>query len=197
MNKPFSQASENNKQPILDIIASIFLEPVTVWEIGSGTGQHACYFAQKLPHLQWQATDRDENLLGINRWIDNAGLNNLPPCLALDVSDSVWPCENMDAVFSANTLHIMHWQEVKSFFSGLASSLSADAPVCLYGPFNYRGLYTSDRNRQFDLWLKARDPLSGIREFTEIENLANQAGMEIINDYAMPANNRLLQLQKV
>lgn len=194
MNKPFSQASENNKLPILQIIETIFLRPTTVWEIGSGTGQHACYFAQKLAHLQWQATDRAENLPGINCWIEDAKLSNLPLSLALDVAETNWPSQQMDAVFTANTLHIMHWQEVEYFFAGLARHLSHQAVVCIYGPFNYHGQYTSDSNKQFDQWLKARDPESGIRDFYEIEKLANGANLTIQNDHAMPANNRLLVL---
>ena len=196
MNKPFSVASENNKQAILQVIETIFLEPITVWEIGSGTGQHACYFAQKLPHLHWQATDREENLAGINCWIEGAKLSNLPLSLTLDVADTDWPCQQMDAVFTANTLHIMRWSEVEYFFSGLTNHLSAEAPVCIYGPFNYHGQYTSASNKQFDQWLKARDPESGIRDFAEIEKLANSAGLKIQDDFAMPANNRLLVLQK-
>ena len=194
MNKPFSQASENNKQPILQVIETIFLEPTTVWEIGSGTGQHACYFAQKLPHLHWQATDREENLAGINCWIADAQQSNLSPGLILDVTDQLWPCQKIDALFSANTLHIMHWREVECFFAGLAKYLSAKAQVCIYGPFNYHGQYTSDSNKQFDQWLKARNPQSGIRDIAEIEILANNAGLKIKNDFAMPANNRLLVL---
>lgn len=196
MHKPFSQAAENNKQPILQIIETIFLESTTVWEIGSGTGQHACYFAQKLPHLQWQATDREENLTGINNWITAAKLSNLPPGIALNVTDTQWPCQQIDAVFTANTLHIMHWQEVEFLFAGLANYLSTSAVVCLYGPFNYYGQYTSESNERFDQSLKARDPESGIRDFYAIEKLANRAGLKINNDFAMPANNRLLVLQK-
>ncbi|WP_428353277.1 DUF938 domain-containing protein [Methyloprofundus sp.] len=196
MNKPFSQSSENNKQPILQVIETIFRKPATVWEIGSGTGQHACYFAQKLPHLQWQATDREENLPGINRWIEDAKLDNLATSLALNVSDTQWPCQQIEAIFTANTLHIMHWHEVEAFFSGLAKYLSARASVCIYGPFNYQRSYTSTSNEQFDKWLKARDPESGIRDFSEIEQLANAAGVTIQDDHAMPANNRLLVLLK-
>lgn len=194
MNKPFSQSSENNKQAILQIIETIFLKLGTVWEIGSGTGQHACYFAQKLTHLQWQATDRPENLPGINSWIEDAKLSNLSLGLTLDVAETNWPSQKMDAVFTANTLHIMHWQEVEYFFAGLAKHLSPQAVVCIYCPFNYHGQYTNDSNKQFDQWLKVRDPESGIRDFSEIEKLANKAGLKITEDFAMPANNRLLVL---
>jgi hypothetical protein len=196
MNKAFSQACKNNKQPILQIIKTIFLESATVWEIGSGTGQHACYFAHQLPHLTWQPTDKKENIEGINCWIKEAGLTNLNNCRALNVTDEQWSCQSIDALFTANTLHIMHWQEVECFFSGLVNYLTDQAIICIYGPFNYNGQYTSDSNKQFDLWLKARDPKSGIRDFEAIETLAKSAKLIIKKDFSMPANNHLLVFQK-
>ncbi len=196
MQKPFSQACENNKQPILQRIQSIFVDSETVWEIGSGTGQHGCYFAEQLPHLHWQCTDRTENLAGINCRIKESGLANLAESIALNVSDQPWPCQSIDALFTANTLHIMSIPEVECFFSSLESYLSDHAKVCIYGPFNYFGNYTSESNEQFDQWLKAGDPLSGIRDFEFIENLANNARLELQNDFAMPANNRLLFFSK-
>lgn len=196
MNKPFSQSCENNKQPILEIIQTFFLESTTVWEIGSGTGQHACYFAKNLPHLIWQATDREQNLDGINSWIEEAELDNLFKAQALNVVDKEWPCQQIEALFTANTLHIMQTKEVKCFFKGLSRNLIEHAPVCIYGPFNYHGHYTSASNEEFDQFLKARDPRSGIRDFEMIEELANTMGLIIKDDFAMPANNRLLVFQK-
>ncbi|WP_411726081.1 DUF938 domain-containing protein [Methyloglobulus sp.] len=196
MDKPYSQACENNKAPILAIIRNAFSQPATVWEIGSGTGQHACYFASELPHLIWQPTDLAENLPGINAWRDEAQLPNLIQPLVLDVTDPVWPCDVIDAVFTANTLHIMSWQQVELLFERLQTYLNPLARVCIYGPFNYNGNYTSDSNARFDQWLKSRDPLSGIRYFEAVITLAKSAGLKLLNDSAMPANNRLLVLQK-
>jgi len=192
MNKPFSQSCENNKQPILQRIESIFHAPQTVWEIGSGTGQHACHFAKNLPHIIWQTTDRAENLMGINSWITETELPNLPTSLVLNVTDQEWPCQHIEALFTANTLHIMHFHEVESFFNRLGRYLTNNTSVCIYGPFNYQGQYTSPSNEQFDHWLKDRDPESGIRDFEMIESLANKAGLLLSDDFKMPANNRLL-----
>ena len=182
--------------PILQKIQAAFNEVTNLWEIGSGTGQHACYFAHHLPHLVWQATEREEKIAGINCWIEEAALDNLPRSLALNVVDKEWPCQKMEAVFSANTLHIMHWEEVEAFFSGLEKYLTENAVVCLYGPFNYHGRYTSASNAQFDQWLKIRDPQCGIRDFEMIEILAKTANLVIKDDFSMPANNRLLVFQK-
>jgi hypothetical protein len=195
-HKPFSQACENNQAPILQIISSVFCHPTTVWEIGSGTGQHACYFAQHLPHIEWQPTDRAENIHGIRLWQKEVRLPNLKPVLTLDVTDTVWPCDAIDGLFTANTLHIMSWNEVQILFNRLAKYLNPKAAVCIYGPFNYNGTYTSDSNAQFDQCLKSQNALSGIRDFEDIVFLATSIGLRLIIDNAMPANNRLLVLQK-
>jgi hypothetical protein len=194
-HKPFSQACENNKDPILQIINTVFCHPTTVWEIGSGTGQHACYFARHLPHVEWQPTDRPENIPGIGLWQEEAQLDNLKPVLTLDVTDAVWPCNGIDALFTANTLHIMSRDEVQICFDRLAEHLNPKAFVCIYGPFNYNGAYTSDSNARFDQWLKSQNTLSGIRDFEDILVLASTRGLSLMSDNAMPANNRLLVLQ--
>lgn len=191
-NKPFSQACENNKQPILQIIRRVFNQPQTVWEIGSGTGQHACYFARQLPHIEWQPTDREENLAGISLWVEECELSNIKPAIKLDVSDQPWPSIRMDAIFTANTLHIMSWREVLVLFATLGEVLDPGAKLCIYGPFNYNDSYTSDSNRQFDLWLKTRDPESGIRDLQAVKQLAGTVDITLLADNPMPANNRLL-----
>ena len=196
MTKPFSQSCENNKQPILQVIQTVFNKAATVWEIGSGTGQHACYFAQNLPHITWQTTDREENRQGLDKWIEEANLINLPKSLKLNVTDKTWSCQQIKALFTANTLHIMNWQAVENLFSRLENYLSEKAAVCIYGSFNYNGQYTSSSNEEFNQWLKIRDPESGIRDFEAIERLAKTAGLMLKNDHQMPANNRLLIFQK-
>ena len=196
MTKPFSQSCENNKQPILQVIQTVFNKAATVWEIGSGTGQHAYYFAKKLPHITWQTTDKEENRQGLDSWIEEANVNNLPTSLRLNVTDKTWPCQQIEALFTANTLHIMHWQDVENLFSRLENYLSEKAVACIYGPFNYNGQYTSSSNEEFNQWLKMRDPESGIRDFEAVETLAKTAGLMLKNDYEMPANNRLLVFKK-
>ncbi|MDD1620193.1 MAG: class I SAM-dependent methyltransferase [Methylococcaceae bacterium] len=194
--KPFSQACENNKDPILQVISRVFSRRTTVWEIGSGTGQHACHFARHLPHVDWQPTDRRENIPGIRLWMEDAQLGNLKPPLCLDVTDEVWPCDSMGGLFTANTLHIMSRREVELFFDRLGVYLNAEALICIYGPFNYDGRYTSDSNARFDEWLKSRNALSGIKDFEYILSLATSIGLSLQSDTAMPANNRLLVLKK-
>lgn len=194
-HKPFSQACENNKDPILQIIRTVFCEPTTVWEIGSGTGQHACHFARHLPHLEWQPTDRSENIHGIRLWREQEKLANLKSPLTLDVTDAVWPCNSIDALFTSNTLHIMSRDNVHIFFDRLTEYLNPKAFICIYGPFNYNGAYTSDSNAYFDQWLKSQNASSSIKNIEDILLLSTSRGFSLLDDIAMPANNRLLVLQ--
>ena len=195
--KPWSAASERNRDPILAVLARAFVGRRRVLEIGSGTGQHAVHFAAALPALTWQASDRPENLEGIRAWLDEAGLPNTGAPLALDVRDASWPTGPFDAVFTANTLHIMGPDEVELLFRRLQEVLAADARVAIYGPFNYGGQFTSPSNAQFDASLRAADPRRGIRDIEWITELATRAGLALSEDCAMPANNRLLVWSRV
>jgi len=194
--KPFSQSSEENKEPILEVLREAFATRQRVLEIGSGTGQHAVFFARQLPHLFWQPSELAENLPGIHAWLAEAGLPNVAAPLLLDIERQPWPDSAADAVFSANTVHIISWSQVESLFAGIGALLPAGGVFALYGPFNYGGRFTSDSNARFDQWLKARDPLSGVRDFEAVDALALAAGMTLTRDYDMPANNRTLVWHK-
>lgn len=196
MAKPHAPACDRNRQFILEKLAVEFRDVHTVLEVGSGTGQHAVYFSQRLPHLQWQPSDRSENLSGIRQWVEESGLPNLNMPLYLDVKEP-WPITSeLDGLFSSNTVHIMGWQYVEAFFAGIKQYLQKGGVFCLYGPFNYDGKYTSESNAEFDIWLKQRDPISGIRDVEAIKQLAENAELLLKNDYEMPANNRLLVWKK-
>ena len=194
-HKPFSTASERNRAPILAVLAKHFADRTHVLEIGSGTGQHAVHFARALPHLTWQCSDMSGQLPGIRLWLDEAGLANTPAPLALDV-DSAWPDQRFDAVFSANTLHIMAWEQVRRMFARLPDVMSEDAVVAIYGPFNYGGRFTSAGNADFDASLKASAPRMGIRDFEAVDGQARMAGLALVEDCAMPSNNRCLIWRK-
>ena|ERR1700761_5524926 len=189
---PFSEACERNKGPILEVLRVAFADRKHVLEIGSGTGQHAVHFAAALSHLIWQPTEQLKYLSDLGARIKGEGPSNLRPPLLLDVNQSVWPLRSADAVFSANTLHIMGWAEVQSMFRGLDTVLSVDGVLCLYGPFRYGGRYTSDSNRDFDRMLQERDPLSGLRDIDEVSALAERYRLTLKGDHDLPANNRLL-----
>lgn len=194
-NKPYAPACDRNRDPILDVLRVRFADCRNVLEIGSGTGQHAVHFAAALPHLHWQSSDRSENLPGIRQWLAEADLPNTPAPLELDVCGA-WPTTRFDAVFTANTLHIMSWHSVNALFAALPQILTPDARLTIYGPFNYRGHFTSTSNAEFDASLKAADPERGIRDFEAVNALAAGFGFELLADDAMPSNNRCLSWQR-
>lgn len=189
--KPFSEACERNKEPILSVLREAFADRRSVLEIGSGTGQHALHFARGLPHLTWQPSDVAANLPGLQASCGDARPSNLHTPIALDL-DQDWPALTYDAVFSANTLHIVSWPQVERLFVHATARLPARGVLAIYGPFNYAGQYTAESNARFDHMLRARDPHSGIRDFEAVDALAREQGLMLERDQAMPANNRTL-----
>ena len=194
--KPFAPACERNKGSILEVLRRVFADADDVLEIGSGTGQHAVWFAAGLPHLVWRTSDLPENHAGINGWIDDARLDNLARPFALDVARRPWPLTSAGGAFSANTAHIMHWPEVEAMFGGLAGVLSPGARFALYGPFAYDGRHTSASNAAFDRSLRAQDPGMGVRDVSDLERIAARGAIVLEEDVAMPANNRTLVWRK-
>lgn len=194
--KPYSEACEKNQSAILEVLQSALSRQHHVLEIASGTGQHAVHFGRALPHLTWQTSELPHNHAGIRAWLDEAALPNVLPPVALDVTDAHWPAGVVDAIFNANTVHIVSEPEVERMFAGIARTLSAGGILCLYGPFNYHNKFTSESNARFDVWLKSRNPESGIRDFEVIDQLAKTHGLRLLQDVAMPSNNRTLVWQR-
>jgi len=196
MDKPFAESCVENRAPILEVLRPRLNACRRLLEIGSGTGQHAVYFAPELPQLSWQTSDQEENHPGIEAWLNDAGLENVEPPICLDVLRDPWPSELFDAVFSANTAHIMPIDAVEAMFRGVGEVLRPGGQFLLYGPFNYDGEFSSASNERFDAWLKQRDPAMGIRDLAWLSGLAGTAGMALIEDIEMPVNNRTLIWQK-
>ena len=194
--KPFAPACERNKGPILEVLRRVFVDADDVLEIGSGTGQHAVWFAAGLPHLVWRTSELSPHHAGINAWIDDAGLDNLERPLALDVLRRPWPVAHAGAVFSANTAHYMHWPEVEAMFDGVAEVLAPGARFALYGPFARDGRHTSANNAAFDRMLRMHDPGFGVRDVGDLARIAAAGAMALEEDIPMPSNNRTLIWRK-
>ncbi|PPI85439.1 methylase [Marinobacter maroccanus] len=191
--KPFSQACENNKAPILEKLTELFKRPGTILEIGTGTGQHAVHFASHLPHLVWQPTDHPQNVQISHAWINDSNLTNINAPIALNVLNGDWSgLPAIDGAFSANTAHIMAWEEVEAMFRGVAGALPKEGIFCLYGPFSYGGRHTSESNARFDLSLRTQAPHMGIRDMEDLKVLGETTGLVLAEDFEMPANNRFL-----
>lgn len=200
MNKQFSVACERNRVPIAAVLGSVLTTSQRVLEIGSGTGQHAVYFAAQFPHLTWQTSDLPANHASILAWQQEAGLPNVLPPLALDMADPDWPqtlAAGYDAIFTANTCHIMSWPQVRNMFAGVGRVLTSGGRFWTYGPFNVDGQFTSPSNAAFDASLKEYAAHMGIRDMAELLVLAAEHHLVLRADHAMPANNRLLEWERV
>ena len=190
--RPYSPASERNKDPILSVLHPYLARLNSVLEIGSGTGQHAVHLAEHLPHLTWQPSDVGKHHSGIEHWIRDSGLENVRPPLLLDVCVDAWPTASFDAVYSANTAHIMSWREVACMFAGVAKVLAEGGLFLLYGPFSENGAHNAESNRAFDADLRRRNPQMGIRDIVELKRLSESHRLYLKHEHAMPANNRIL-----
>lgn len=206
--KAYSASCDKNKYVIAEVLHRYLVEnnqarstetvsqAETILEIGSGTGQHAVFFAEQLPNHLWQPSDRAVHLADIESWRSDAELTNCLQSILLDL-ERPWPAINADHIFTANTVHIIRWGLVVRLLSGVANNLNKGGYFFVYGPFNYAGQFTSDSNAAFDVWLKQRDPDSGIRDFEKIESIACAGQlMSLVEDVMMPANNRMLVFQK-
>lgn len=196
-DQQFSPACERNQWPIVEQLILRLATAHSVLEIGSGTGQHAAFFSRHLPQLRWQTSDRSENHASIRAWVEHSGCSNALMPFNLDVAQSNWPTGHFDAVFTANTCHIMSWPEVEKMFQGVSQVLHDDGRFFVYGPFNYAGQFTSHSNQLFDASLKSQVAHRGIRDLQEILPLAQQNQLLLSEDIGMPANNRLLIFTKI
>jgi cyclopropane fatty-acyl-phospholipid synthase-like methyltransferase len=190
--RPHAAATERNWHAILDVLLFEFRDRHSVFEIGSGTGQHAVHFAAAMPWLVWQTSDLAQNHDGIRAWIEHAGLRNVESPVVFDVADRLQLDTRFDAVYSANTAHIMSIGEVEKMFGHVSQLLNTGGIFCLYGPFNENGEFTSESNARFNASLRAQKSSMGIRDRAELNRLSAKAGMCESSRYAMPANNQLL-----
>ncbi|MBB5019168.1 hypothetical protein HNQ59_002466 [Chitinivorax tropicus] len=196
-SKPYSDACERNQGPILEVLQRFLIQQSAVLEIGSGTGQHAIHMARHLPWLTWQTSDLFDRHAGIHCWIAESGLHNVKPPLLLDVTQP-WPALDIDHMYTANTFHIMPWSAVCATLAGMGRLLSAGGYGFIYGPFNYQGRFTAASNAEFDAWLKAeRGAHCGIRDAEAVIEQASVAGLSLVEDNAMPANNHMLVFKRL
>ncbi len=194
MTRPFAESCEQNREPILAVLRErLGSEVRSLLEIGSGTGQHAVYFAPEFPHMVWQPSDCEAQLPGIRAWIRHLPCANLRDPIVLDVMrDEDWPQGPYDAAFSANTAHILHESAVIAMFAGVGRVLRPGGCFLLYGPFNIGGRYTAPSNARFDQWLRAQDPGKGVRDLEWLEELGRNAGLALMQAIDMPADNKML-----
>lgn len=192
----FSQAADNNKAPILTVLSEWLQDHARVLEVGSGAGQHAIHFAGALESIRWQPTERAEVLPTLTENVATYGRANILSPISLDLSTNHWPQDTVDCVYAANVMHIVSQSLGANLVRGAAEMLAKGGVLLLYGPFKYRGDFTTPSNADFDQWLKARDQSSGIRDIEWLCDLATESRLSLVEDRPMPANNQMLVLRR-
>jgi len=195
MSKRDAPATERNREPILEVLARWLTQPARVLEVASGTGQHAVFFAGRLPHVTWQPTEPDPTgLASIEAWRLEAGLPNVERPIALDASAADWPLPagQFDALFNANLIHIAPWRVALGLLEGAGRILRSGGLLFLYGPFKVGGSHTSASNAAFDASLKQRDPRYGVRDLEDVLEVAARNALVWQETNDLPANNKLI-----
>lgn len=190
-------ATQRNREPILQVLRRLFASTQKVLEIASGSGEHAIYFGEHLPHLSWQPSDQSqEQLASIEAWRAHSQLTNVLPPIQLDVEMRPWPIENVEAIFCANMLHISPWSSSEALMWEAGRVLASGALLVVYGPFREGGSHTSQSNATFDAQLRSQNPEWGVRDRHELQALARQGGLALEEVLAMPANNHILVFRR-
>jgi hypothetical protein len=188
-----SPAAQRNREPIAAVLADWLPEEGVVLEVASGSGEHAVFFAERFPNLDWQPTDSDpQALLSTEAWRADSGLPNLREPLILDVTAETWPVGHADAILNINMVHISPWEAALGLLDGAARLLAEHAPLILYGPWIVDGVETAPSNCAFDADLRRRDPAWGLRRVSDFAKEAEARGFRLAEQRAMPANNLML-----
>ena len=186
-------AALRNREPVADVLADWLPPTGLVLELASGTGEHAAFFAERFPALEWQQSDLHPDAIeSIRAWRNEARLPNLREPLTIDAAAPDWPVDRADAILSINMVHISAWASALGLIDGAARLLAPGAPLILYGPWLKDSVDTAPSNLAFDADLKRRDPSWGLRRVEDFAAAASERGLRLIEDRAMPANNLML-----
>ena len=190
-------AALRNREPIADVLRDWLPPTGLVLEIASGSGEHAIYFAERFPELEWQPSDvHPDALASIAAWREEAGLANVRAPLIIDAASQDWPIDRADALLSINMVHISPWDSALGLLDGAARLLKTGSPLIMYGPWLKDDIPTAESNLAFDADLKSRDPSWGLRRVEEFAAAAEERGLALELTRAMPANNLMLLLRR-
>lgn len=197
MTKQVWAPPERNKLPIFEVLERVLPASGTLLEIASGTGQHAAYFASRLPSISFLPSDVDAtNLTSITAFVEEAALPNLQAPRVIDVCGEVWDAPRVEAIFNANMIHITPWECTEGLLRGAARHLVAGGVLVMYGPYRLHGSHTSDSNAAFDAEMRKRDPRFGVRDLEAVVELAESVGLGFVERVSMPANNQTLVFRR-
>jgi tRNA A58 N-methylase Trm61 len=190
MSLRHAPATLRNRDPILAVLRRVLPAAGTVLEIGSGSGEHAAYFAAALAPLRWRPSDAsDADFASVAGWAREHGASTVEAPIVLDATADAWSVTRADAMFSANVIHIAPWSVAEGMLRGAGRVLPSGAPLVLYGPFMRDGAHTAASNAAFDAELRRRDPSWGVRDLGAVTRAADACGLDLDDVVEMPANN--------
>ena len=191
-------AALRNREPIAEVLADWLPERGLVLEVASGTGEHAAFFAERFPNLEWQPSDlHPDALASIRAWLAEARLPNLREPIVIDAAAPDWPTGRADALLNINMVHISPWTSALGLIAGAARLLAPGGPLVIYGPWLKADIPAAPSNLEFDADLRARDPEWGLRRVEDFAKAAASAGLELAETRTMPANNLMLLLRRI
>ena len=196
--KPHAPSCDRNQEPIFEALNPLLKDRKRLLEIGSGTGQHAIFMAPKLPHLTWTLSDVEDRHRGISLWLREKPVLNIRGPLLYEAGATDFPAQSevYDVVFTSNTLHIISWELCLKLFDDFEKNLKKGTLLIIYEAFKYEGEFTTESNKEFEGWLKERDPNSGVRDFEKTRDELKTRSFKLLEDIAMPSNNQLLVFEK-
>ena len=190
-------AALRNREPIADVLVGWLPQRGTVLEVARGTGEHAIWFAERLPDLTWQPSEtHPDALASINAWREESGCSNLRAPIIVDATSTDWSLDRADAVLNINMVHISPWEASLGLIAGAGGLLPIDGSLILYGPWLKDDIETAPSNLAFDENLKARDAEWGLRRVEDFAAAAAEENFELVEWRQMPANNLMLLFRR-
>ena len=189
-------ATARNRDSISSVLSNYISPNTLLLEIASGSGEHGVFFQKKFPSNTWQTSDPElAHRKSINSWIRHEGLySKMPEPLNLDVEIRPWSISNrlgelIKGIVCINMIHISAWSCTRSLFEESKKYLDQSDFLMLYGPFLREEKQTSKSNLNFDQSLKIQNPLWGLRNLEDVNDIAFKNGFKLDNVIDMPANN--------
>jgi len=193
----FSSSARRNRDPILHVLRRLLPKSGCVFEIASGSGEHAVWFARHLPGLTWQPSDPDPVCrASIAAHIAAEMVENVLLPLPIDTTEPGTPVVDCVAMTCCNMVHISPWAATEGLFALASRLLPPGGGLYLYGPFKRDGNHTAPSNAAFDTELRRQNPEWGIRDINELVALGKRHGLSLTETIAMPVNNLSLWFQK-
>ncbi|MEM6987144.1 MAG: DUF938 domain-containing protein, partial [Pseudomonadota bacterium] len=122
-----------------------------------------------------------------------AGIERALPC---DVLHPPTGLTHYDAVYTANTLHIMSESAVEALFGFASSVLQVGGNFYSYGPYLFNDQPPVESNLRFDAQLRVQAAHQGVRDVEWLQAVARRDALSLVETLELPSNNHLLVWEK-